>query len=129
LFGNVQFLPLISVLFDVFYCVKAHGADASSLYYSDSFMFRDCYEDCWTGKHLGLAIAAGIALVIYHPVTVVTRPLWQLYETDLHIFTRPAFYLQKSLVDVIIVVIRRILKKYHLLISACPEQPRSQKLL
>jgi hypothetical protein len=76
-------------------------------------MFRDCYEDCWTGKHLGFAIAAGIALVIYHPVTVVTRPLWQLYETDLHILTRPTFYLQKSLVDVIIVVIRRTLRKQY----------------
>jgi hypothetical protein len=113
LLGNVLFLPFISVLFDVFYCVEAHGADASSLDYSDSFMFRDCYEDCWTGKHLGFTIAAGIALVIYHPVTVVTRPLWQLYETDLNILTRPTFYLQKSLVDVIIVVIRRTLRKHH----------------
>jgi hypothetical protein len=113
LLGNVLFLPFISVLFDVFYCFEAHGADASSLEYSDSFMFRDCYEDCWTGKHLGFAIAAGIALVIYHPVTVVTRPLWQLYETDLNILTRPTFYLQKSLVDVIIVVIRRTLRKHH----------------
>jgi hypothetical protein len=113
LLGNVLFLPLISVLFDVFYCVEAHGADASSLDYSDSFMFRDCYEDCWTGRHLGFAIAAGIALVIYHPVTVVTRPLWQLYETDLNILTRPTFYLQKSLVDVIIVVIRRTLRSHN----------------
>jgi ABC-type branched-subunit amino acid transport system substrate-binding protein len=113
LLGNVLFLPFISVLFDVFYCIEAHGVDESSLDYSDSFMFRDCYEDCWTGSHLGFAIAAGIALVIYHPVTVVTRPLWQLYETDLHILTRPTFYLQKSLVDVIIVVIRRTLRKYH----------------
>jgi ABC-type branched-subunit amino acid transport system substrate-binding protein len=113
LLGNILFLPFISVLFDVFYCVEAHGVDESSLDYRDSFMFRDCYEDCWTGKHLGFAIAAGIALVIYHPVTVVTRPLWQLYETDLHILTRPTFYLQKSLVDVIIVVIRRTLRRYH----------------
>jgi hypothetical protein len=51
--------------------------------------------------------------VIYHPVTVVTRPLWQLYETDLHILTRPTFYLQKSLIDVTIVVIRRTLRKHH----------------
>jgi hypothetical protein len=113
LLGNILFLPFISVLFDVFYCVEGHGVDESSLDYSDSFMFKDCYEDCWTGKHLGFAIAAGIALVIYHPVTVVTRPLWQLYETDLHILTRPTFFLQKSLVDVIIVVIRRTLRKNY----------------
>jgi hypothetical protein len=31
----------------------------------------------------------------------------------LHILTRPTFYLQKSLVDVIIVVIRRTLRKNH----------------
>jgi hypothetical protein len=113
LLGNVLFLPFISVLFDVFYCIEAHGDDASSLDYSDSFMFKDCYEDCWTGKHLGFAIVSGIALVIYHPVTVVTGPLWQLYETDLHIFTRPTFYLQKSLVDVIIVVIRRTMRQHY----------------
>lgn len=111
LLGNMLFLPFISLLFDVYYCVEAHGPEGTDLEFTDSYMYRDCYEDCWSGKHVGYAIAASVALVLYHPITVVTRPLWQLSEADLNIITRPTFYLQKSMIEVFIVVTRRAVRK------------------
>jgi hypothetical protein len=115
---NVLFLPVISVLFDVFICEEAHGVDESDLEYEDSFMYRDCNEDCWVGSHKKYAIAAAIALCCYFPVTFVTRPLWQVIQNDLHVFTRPTFYLQKSFVEVTLVVLRRTLRKDNPLVHS-----------
>jgi ABC-type branched-subunit amino acid transport system substrate-binding protein len=110
LLGNALFLPITSVLFDIFICEEAHGPIQSELDYSDSFMFRDCNEDCWGGLHLRYVIAVSIALVLYHPITIITRPLWQELIPDMHLKTRQTFYLQKSLVEVILVGIRRGLR-------------------
>jgi ABC-type branched-subunit amino acid transport system substrate-binding protein len=113
LLGNALFLPITSVIFDVFVCKEAHGPVESELEYGDSFMFRDCNEDCWGGVHLRYAIAGTIALVLYHPVTVVTRPLWQELIPDMNVMTRQTFYLQKSIVEVVLVGIRRGLRSSH----------------
>jgi hypothetical protein len=110
LLGNALFLPITSVLFDVFICEEAHGPVKSDLDYSDSFMFRDCNEDCWGGLHRKYVIAVTIALVLYHPITVITRPLWQELVPDMNLKTRQTFYLQKSLVEVMLVGIRRGLR-------------------
>jgi hypothetical protein len=113
LLGNALFLPITSVIFDVFVCEEAHGPVESELEYGDSFMLRDCNEDCWGGIHLRFAIAGTIALVLYHPVTVVTRPLWQELIPDMNVMTRQTFYLQKSIVEVVLVGIRRGLRSSH----------------
>jgi hypothetical protein len=110
LLGNALFLPITSVLFDIFICEEAHSPIKSELDYSDSFMFRDCNEDCWGGLHRRYVVAVSIALVLYHPITVITRPLWQELVPDMHLKTRQTFYLQKSLVEVILVGIRRGLR-------------------
>lgn len=117
LLGNAIFLPVISVLFDVFICEEAHGVDKASLNYKDSFMYRDCNEDCWSGIHIRYAIVAAIALLVYLPVTVLSRPVWQEL-VDVNLFTRPTFFLQKSFVEVSIVMLRRGLRKRNELAHA-----------
>jgi hypothetical protein len=39
--GNACFLPIISIILDVYVCDKAHGDKPYS--FSDSFLARDCY--------------------------------------------------------------------------------------
>jgi ABC-type branched-subunit amino acid transport system substrate-binding protein len=113
LLGNALFLPITSVIFDVFVCEEAHGPVQSELEYGDSFMFRDCSEDCWDGAHFRYVVVAAIALVMYLPITVVTRPLWQELIPDINVKTRQTFYLQKSLVEVVLIGIRRGLRSSH----------------
>mmetsp|Transcript_6314 Transcript_6314/g.10947 ORF Transcript_6314/g.10947 Transcript_6314/m.10947 type:complete len:259 (-) Transcript_6314:1340-2116(-) len=110
LLGNVLFLPIISILFDVFVCEEGHAKDEDDLEFGDSFMYRDCNEDCWDGMHLKYSMAASVALILYFPITVATRPVWQLLVPDLNILTRPTFYMQKSLVEVGLVALRRALR-------------------
>lgn len=105
--GNIVFMPIISVLFDLFVCEEAHGLEIDNLEYKDSFMIRDCHEDCWTGTHLNYTIAAVICLLLYLTVTTLTRPIWQLIVPDLNIITRPTFYTQKTMVEVALVSLRR----------------------
>jgi hypothetical protein len=113
LLGNAFFMPFISVLFDVYVCEEAHGPHKDELGYTDSFMYRNCSMDCWTDSHLSYAIVTAIALSLYHPVTVMTRPLWQELTPDLHIKTRHSFYLRKSFVEMTLVLLRRGLRKQH----------------
>mmetsp|Transcript_15637 Transcript_15637/g.28449 ORF Transcript_15637/g.28449 Transcript_15637/m.28449 type:complete len:1128 (+) Transcript_15637:18-3401(+) len=110
LLGNAIFLPVISVLFDIFVCEEAHGPDKSSLEFEDSFMYRDCSEDCWSGSHMTYSTLATVSLLIYLPVTVLSRPVWQQLVPDLHVFTRPSFYIQKTFVEVSVVMLRRGLR-------------------
>lgn len=110
--GNTLFLPITAILFDVFVCDEAHGLSEQDLNYKDSFMFRDCNEDCWIGSHLRYAMVCSVMLLAYLTVTVFTRPIWQELMGDLHVCTRKLFYLQKSFVEVTIVVIRRGVRKH-----------------
>lgn len=113
--GGALFLPITSVLFDTFICIEAHGPPDHDLDFKDSFLYRDCYQDCWVGPHLKYAFISSIALVIYFPVTVLTRPRWQEIYQDIHVKTRPTFYLQKNLVEVTLVVIHKgVLEKSKL---------------
>mmetsp|Transcript_16475 Transcript_16475/g.29718 ORF Transcript_16475/g.29718 Transcript_16475/m.29718 type:complete len:1126 (+) Transcript_16475:28-3405(+) len=111
--GNALYMPIIAILFDVYYCEEAQGEEGDNLDYTDSFMYRDCSETCWKGTHAKYAIVVSICLMIYHPVTVVTRPLWQELQTDTHIKTNPFYYFLKSIVEIAIVVIRRAFRKTY----------------
>mmetsp|Transcript_6315 Transcript_6315/g.10951 ORF Transcript_6315/g.10951 Transcript_6315/m.10951 type:complete len:253 (-) Transcript_6315:114-872(-) len=110
LLGNVLFLPIISILFDVFVCEEGHAKDEDDLEFGDSFMYRDCNEDCWVGTHMRYVIAACVGMIVFMPAAILTRTLWQTLVTDLHVFTRPTFYLQKSFLEVVIVMMRRSLR-------------------
>lgn len=108
--GNALFLPINSLMFDVFVCTEAHGADPEDLEFKDSFMYRDCNEDCWEGSQLKYAISGGIILIFYFILTVLTLPRWQDLTPDLNVQTRQTYYLQKSLIEIALVVLRRGLR-------------------
>jgi hypothetical protein len=90
-FGNVIFMPYIGILLSVFICYETSGDDLG-----DSFLEKDCYENCWQDEHLLYAIFTGLALVLYEPLSVYMRPLWQELQHDLNIITSPHFIMTKT---------------------------------
>ena len=50
--GNLCFLPIISILLDVFICGHGVAINPDDITYKDSVLFRDCYEECWQGNHI-----------------------------------------------------------------------------
>jgi hypothetical protein len=69
--GNILFLPIVSILLEVFMCTETSGDDLEA-----SFLNKDCYEVCWKEEHLGHAIVASVLLLIFIPIAVYMRPKW-----------------------------------------------------
>jgi hypothetical protein len=107
-FSNLLFLPIISILFSNFACSRSTGDN-----FTDSFLDRDCSERCWTGRHLSYTIIAVILLVIYIPVAIVMRPVWQELHPNLHVKAMPLNLIVKSVFQVFLVGIAVSLKQYH----------------
>ncbi|CAG9329486.1 unnamed protein product [Blepharisma stoltei] len=46
--GNLMFIPIVSLLLDVFICDESIGEN-----FTDSFMIKDSYQFCWKGVDFG----------------------------------------------------------------------------
>jgi hypothetical protein len=90
--SNSAFLPIMSILLDVNVCTESVGDN-----YSDSYLDRDCHVWCWESEHIVYVALALVSLVLYVPLAVLTRPMWQFYLADLHIFTIPKFLMLKTM--------------------------------
>ena len=69
--GNITFIPILSILLDLFICDEAIGPN-----FSDSFIYRDCNVFCWEGEHIVFVTVALICIFVYFPFAIYTRPLW-----------------------------------------------------
>ena len=103
--GSIGFIPLLSVLFSVFQCNSAVGPDPSSLSFNDSVLANDCYVHCWRGTHVAYLAGACVALLLYIPLAILFRPLWQTLDSELHIMTYPRFMLTKTIFQLLLVAL------------------------
>jgi hypothetical protein len=94
------------MLTDVFICTESVGND-----FTDSFLDSDCEQFCWKGDHLIYAIFAFVSFVLYVPLVVFTRPVWQYFLHDLHIFTVPRWFLFKSALQVFLISMSKTVRK------------------
>lgn len=108
LLGNLAFVPIISGLLDIFVCDHSIGDN-----YSESYMAKDCYQFCWRDEHLIYSIVAAISLVLYGPLAIFCRPLWQELQPMLHIKTTPLHLMSKSVFQVLLIVINKTIKRYQ----------------
>jgi hypothetical protein len=92
LFATFFFIPVLMVVLDAFICRKSVGDQ-----YTDSFLDRDCHVWCWEAEHAMFVSFATLALFLYVPLVVITRPMWQFYQFCLHIQTLPRLLMIKTL--------------------------------
>ena len=116
--GNWLFIPITSILLEVFICVRGVGASEDSLGFTDSYLHADCYERCWQGVHLVYVALSSVTLLIYLPTAVLYRPLWQEILFPLNIKALPAFLLLKSVLQIILVLISKTVKLANPLIHS-----------
>ena len=100
--GNTMFLPFASLLFDAFVC--DHQAQKKP------FVSRDCYMTCWETDHIPYIILSGLALILYVPVSVFLRPLWQQAKTGLNLKIQPFFLLLKTCFQILLVSVSKSLQ-------------------
>jgi len=113
--STLLFLPIISTLSHIFLCYHSTGSDFTS-----SYLNKDCYESCWRFNHILYVVGCSVALVIYIPLGVYTRPLWQELQPMLHIRSQPLPLMVKSLVQVLLITLNHTLKlNYSQVQGAC----------
>ena len=111
--GEIAFVPITSLLMEVFVCDQAVGMDSGTLELTDSILRKDCYVQCWQGTHVPYTVAVCVVLLIYVPFSVFLRPLWQEFEPELHIKTTPVFHLYKATFQLILVALSKTLGNSH----------------
>jgi hypothetical protein len=72
--SNSCFLPIIAILIDVNLCTEKVGDDVD-----DTYLDRDCHVWCWESEHVVYVSFAVVCFVLYVPLAVLTRPMWQFY--------------------------------------------------
>ena len=98
-YGDLGFIPILSVILDTFTCTKSVESGITKSYNS-----HDCNNYCWTGSHLSLSILAIITLIVYLPSFLVFRPIWQNYQKTLNIKQYYRYSLYKSFFQTIVVI-------------------------
>ncbi|OMJ93956.1 hypothetical protein SteCoe_3016 [Stentor coeruleus] len=101
-FGNTMFLPFTALMLDAFICDhSAQGHD---------FVWRDCYMQCWGNDHIPYIILSSFAIIVYEPVAVFIRPLWQQASTGLNLKIRPFFLLFKTCMQILLIAFGKSLQ-------------------
>jgi len=96
--SSLCFLSIVSTVMTVFVCDRATGPA-----FTASFLAVDCWERCWSGTHLRLALVSAMLLCLYVPLAVFTRPLWQQCQSRLHIKANPRTFLAKSALQLVLI--------------------------
>ena len=81
-------------------CDRAVGVE-----FTDSFLAVDCWEKCWSGTHLSLAVTAAVLLCLYTPLAVINRPYWQGLHHSLHIRGSVVGLLSKGLFQLTLITV------------------------
>lgn len=105
LVSNTLFFSVISTLSNVYQC--SYGLSPAL---TDSFMDKDCLTFCWSGRHLRYVLGCTAALLIYLPVSLITRPIWQELQPNLHIKAYPTTQLIKALAQMVLLGLAGILR-------------------
>ena len=115
--GNLCFLPMISILVDIYGCIYAvdegKGVELTTVY-----LEKDCYQTCWVYPHFLYVVFASLALSCYVPSAVYFRPTWQEHQPSLHVPVSPANLMLKSIYQIILVTTNALAMDFHSLIHS-----------
>ena len=105
IFLHFLFIPVLSLLLNIFMCNNKIGDDLS-----DSYMDKDCHTFCYSGSHKVIAALTGLLLAAYVIVAVPYRVFWEALIPELHLRTKPKFNLVLSLSQALGVVLYKVLQ-------------------
>ena len=103
--SNYLFLPIVIGLFNIFMCDDGIGNEGN-----EAFLNYDCNFWCWKGSHIFLGFLAGTQIIVYVPLAIVYRTIWQTENQSLNIRTNSNFLVVKNLLLVIFVILAKTIK-------------------
>ncbi|OMJ68141.1 hypothetical protein SteCoe_34492 [Stentor coeruleus] len=105
--GHIGFLPIISMLMNIFMCHKAIANDITS-----SYLDQDCRAFCYIGKHKFYVVLSSFCIIFYLFTAISCRPLWEKTQESLNIRTKSVYLSFLSIFQVIAVILNKNLKPY-----------------
>jgi hypothetical protein len=109
--GNWLFIPLLTVLLNVYMCSRGVDSELSA-----AFLDLDCAVDCWTGFHTNYIVANSVLLVAYIPAAVLGRLV--VLGPEWHVKEQPRHILVKSIIEMGLVALSVLLKSNQTTIHA-----------
>ncbi|OMJ70463.1 hypothetical protein SteCoe_31559 [Stentor coeruleus] len=106
-FGHLGFLPIVSMLMNIFVCIEGISDEIT-----DSFLKQDCTVMCYNHNHKAIASITSIILLVFIPLTVYNRPLWEQTKISLHIQTKSKYLILLSLCQISFAILNKTLKFY-----------------
>lgn len=106
-FTDICFLPIFSMLLQVYVCKQGIGDDLRS-----SFLENDCYKFCYQGWHLIACVLSGICILVHITTVIYLRPLVEYMQSSLHLCTKSSYLSILSVFQVTVVILSKILKIY-----------------
>ena len=96
---------------NIFDCKTAVDFDKDGkLEFDESIWDYDCKQTCWEEKHLRFVILVSFALIVYMPLAILCRPMWQELQNEvLHIKQNPSFLFIKMLTQTTVIVLHKVL--------------------
>jgi hypothetical protein len=104
--GDLMFIPIISTLVNVFLCEESLDGT-----FDECYLSKDCHQRCWDSKHFPVAVLSGVFILMYQPLAVYFRPLWQELLPLLHVKALPKYLMLKSVFQVVLIILNKTLKK------------------
>ena len=102
---NFFFVPTLVCLMSILRCDKAIGN-----HYSESYLNYDCNLFCWKDEHIAYSVLACFQLVIYIPIAILYRTIWQEDNDSINIKTNSLYLIIKNISVVVLVIVSKILK-------------------
>lgn len=106
IYGEVCFIPIVSVILDMYTCTKSVESGLTN-----SYNEHDCNTYCWEGAHLNLSVLGILTLVVFIPFFLYMRPLWQNFQKTLNIRQSSAFTQYKSIFQMFGIILSKTV--YH----------------
>lgn len=106
--GDLLFLPIVSILLFIFDCNEGTGTSIT-----ESFLTKDCSTYCWKSQHLIYSILSVFTLLVFLPLSIFLRPVWQELVAEMNIKTNSIFHITKGILQVLLVILNRTVKKVH----------------
>lgn len=104
LIGDIGFIPIISVLMNLYVCnLTIEGG------LTKSYNEHDCGQFCWVGRHLTMVIISLFSLAVYIPLHLYLRPLWQNFQSTINIKTYSKHMVFKSIFQIFVIVLSKTL--------------------
>ena len=103
--SNYLFVPAIVGLISILMCDKSISDKPT-----DAYLNYDCNTYCWRDSHIVYSILSSIQFIIYIPLAILYRTIWQEENKVLNIRTNSIYLIVKNLTVVVLVILGKILK-------------------